>query len=43
MHNELLLLAKEEAMLEGVIDRLISIGRCCGVEKNVGKSKAMIL
>jgi len=31
------LLAKEEAMLQGMIDRLIDAGRCCGMEMNVKK------
>jgi hypothetical protein len=37
----LVLLAKEETVLQGVIDRLIEIGRCCGMEMNVEKSKVM--
>jgi hypothetical protein len=31
------LLAKEEMVLQGMIDRLIEIGTGCGVEMNVGK------
>jgi hypothetical protein len=31
------LLAKVETVLQGMIDRLIEIGRCCGVEMNVEK------
>jgi hypothetical protein len=30
------LLAKEEAVLQGMSDRLIEIGRNCGKEMNVG-------
>jgi hypothetical protein len=35
------LLAKEETLLQGMIDRLIETGRCCGMEMNVGKTKVM--
>jgi hypothetical protein len=31
----LVLLAREEAVLQGMIYRLIEIGSCCGMEKNV--------
>ena len=37
--DDLVLLAKEETVLQGVIDRLIDIGRCCGIERNVGEKK----
>jgi hypothetical protein len=33
------MLAKEETVLQGVIDRLIEIGRCYGMEMNVEKQK----
>jgi hypothetical protein len=33
------LLANEEAVLQGMIDRLIETGRCCGMEINVKKTK----
>jgi hypothetical protein len=36
--DELVLLAKE---LRSVIGRLIGIGRCCGMQINVGKTKVM--
>jgi hypothetical protein len=39
--NELVLLAKEEKMLQDMIDKLIEIGRCYGMEMNVGKTKVM--
>jgi hypothetical protein len=39
--NDLVLLAKEETMLQGMIDRLIEIGRCYGMEMNVEKDKVM--
>ena len=39
--DDLLLLAKEEMVLQGMIGRLIEIGRCCGMKVNVGKSKVM--
>jgi hypothetical protein len=31
------LLAKEETVLQGMLDRLTEIGRCYGVEMNVEK------
>ena len=34
--NDLLLLAKEETVLQGVIGRLIDLGRWCGMAMNVG-------
>jgi hypothetical protein len=34
-----LLLAREEKVLQGVIDRLIEIGRRYGMEMNVGKNE----
>jgi len=39
--NELVLMAKEETVLQGMIDKLIEIGRCCGMEMNVEKTKVM--
>jgi hypothetical protein len=35
--DDLVLLAKEETVLQGVIDRLTEIGRRCGMEMNVGE------
>jgi len=35
--NELVQIAKEETAVQGMNDRLIEIGRCYGVEKNVEK------
>jgi hypothetical protein len=35
------LLAKEEMMLQGMIDRLIEIGRSYGMEKNVEETNVM--
>jgi len=37
--DDLVLMAKEETMLQGVIDKLIETGRYCGMETNVGKNK----
>jgi hypothetical protein len=37
------LLAKEEMVLKGMIDKLIGIGRCYGIEMNVEKTKLMRL
>jgi hypothetical protein len=39
--DELVLLAKEEKVLQDVIDKLIEIGRCHGMEINVEKTKVM--
>jgi len=35
--DDLVLLAKEEKVLHGMIDKPIEIGRCYGMEMNVGK------
>jgi hypothetical protein len=37
--DDLLLLAKEEMVLQGMIDKLIEIGRCYGMEMNVEENK----
>ena len=37
--DDVVLLAKEEGMLQGMIHRLIEIGRCYGMERNVEKTK----
>ena len=39
--DDLVLMAKEETVLQGMIDKLIEIGRCYGVEMNVEKTKVM--
>jgi hypothetical protein len=39
--DDLVLLAKEEAVLQGMIDRLIEIARCYGMEMNVEETKVM--
>jgi hypothetical protein len=39
--DELVLLAKEETVPQGMIDTLIEMGRRCGLEMNVEKSKVM--
>jgi hypothetical protein len=36
--DDLLLMAKEETVLQGIIDKLIEIGRCFGMEMNVEKT-----
>ena len=38
---DLVLLAKEEKVLQDMIDKLIEIGRCYGMEINVEKTKVM--
>jgi len=37
--DDLVLLAKEEKVLQDMIDKLIEIGRCCGMEINMVKTK----
>jgi hypothetical protein len=39
--NELVLLTKDETVLQGMIDRLIEIRRCCAMGMNVRKTKVM--
>jgi hypothetical protein len=39
--DDLALMAKEETVLQGMIDKLIVIGRCYGMEMNVEKTKVM--
>jgi hypothetical protein len=39
--DDLVLLAREETVLQGMVDRLIEIGRRYGMEMNVGKTKVM--
>jgi hypothetical protein len=41
--NEFVLMAKEETVLEGMIDKLIEIGRNYGMEMNVDKTNMMII
>ena len=38
--DDLVLMAKEETVLQGMIDKLTEIGRCCGMEMNVEKNKS---
>jgi hypothetical protein len=39
--DDLMLLAREEKVLQGMVDRLIEIGRRYGMEMDVGKTKVM--
>ena len=39
--DDLVLMAKEETVLQGMIDNLIEIGRYYGMEMNVEKTKVM--
>ena len=39
--DDLVLMVKEETVLQGMIDKLIETGRCYGMEMNVGKTKVM--
>ena len=38
--DDLVLMAKEEKVLQSVIDKLIEVGRCYGMEINVEKNKS---
>jgi len=38
--DDLALMAKEETVLQGMIDKLIEIGSCYGMEMNVEKNKS---
>jgi hypothetical protein len=38
---DLALISKEETVLQSMIDKLIEIGRCYGMEMNVDKTKVM--
>jgi hypothetical protein len=38
--DDLVLLAKEEKVLQNMIDKLLEIGRCYGMEMNVEKNKS---
>jgi hypothetical protein len=39
--DDLVLMAKKETVLQGMIDKLTEIGRCYGMEMNVEKTKVM--
>ena len=39
--DDLVLMAKEEKVLQGMTDKLIQIGSCYGMEMNVEKTKVM--
>ena len=39
--DDLVLMAKEETVLQGMIDKLTEIGRCYGMVMNVEKTKVM--
>ena len=39
--DELVLLAREEMLLQGMIDKITEIERCYGMEMNVEKTKGM--
>jgi len=41
--DDLVLLAKEETVLKDMIDKLIEIGRCYGMEMTVEKTKVMTI
>ena len=38
--DDLVLIAKEETFLQGMIDKLIEIGSCYGIEMNAEKNKS---
>jgi hypothetical protein len=39
--DHLALLVKEEAVLQGMIETLIDMRRCCGIEMNMEKTKVI--
>jgi hypothetical protein len=39
--DDFVILAKGEMVLQGMIGRLTEIGRCYGMQMNVGKTKVM--
>jgi len=39
--DDLVLMDQEETVLQGMIDKLIESGKCCGMEMNVEKTKVM--
>ena len=39
--DDLVLMVKGETVLQGMIDKIIEIGRCYGMEMNVKKTKVM--
>ena len=39
--DDLALMSKEETVLQSMIDKLIEVGRCYGMEMNVEKTKVM--
>ena len=39
--DDLVLLAKEEKVLQDIIDKITEIGRCYGMEMNVEKTKVI--
>jgi hypothetical protein len=39
--DDLVLLAKEEMVLQGMIHRLVEIRKCCEMDANVGKTKVL--
>jgi hypothetical protein len=41
--DDLVLLVKKQAVLQGMIYRLTEIGRSCGMEMHVGKTKVMTI
>jgi len=39
LFDDLVLMTKEETMIQGMFDKLTDIGRCYGMEMNVEKNK----
>ena len=39
--DEFVILGEEEAVLQGMFDRVIEVGRCCGMEVNVENTKGV--
>jgi hypothetical protein len=40
---ELVLMTKKGKVLHGMIDKLVEVGRCCGMEINVEKKKTKVM
>ena len=41
--DEFVVLGEEEAVLQGMFDRVIEVGRCCGMEVNVENTKGVVI
>ena len=39
--DEFVIVGEEEAVLQGMVDRVIEVGKCCGMEVNVENTKGV--